>query len=233
MNQSSVTPGPAPSGVEGPQGGSSTMKWLLIVLVIVIVLGGGYWVYVKYGKTSATTATASPSPVAAITSSPSASAAISPSASSSVPADWKTYTNTQYSFSFKYPSNSTVKDIKSGNTDMPGIVALFAVGINNDWQDPFSVVEITSQSKDKEISWLKTWASYTAPNGSFSTTFSSTQEVTKYGKSATEVIFTNKPSGTTTFYVFSESGQTYVVDGDNPSNPAVGDQILPTFQFTK
>ena len=57
------------------------MKWLLIILVIVVVLGGGYWVYVKYGKTSATTSTASPSPVAAVSVSPSAT--VSPTAQTS------------------------------------------------------------------------------------------------------------------------------------------------------
>lgn len=84
MNQQPMSPAPVPSGVEGPQGGSSTMKWLLIILVIVIVLGGGYWVYAKYGKTLSNTATNT-----------------SPSAFST--ANWKTYTNDTYGYKFSYP----------------------------------------------------------------------------------------------------------------------------------
>jgi len=80
-----------------PQGGSSTMKWLLIILVIIIVLGGGYLVYAKYGKLASTTT--SPSPATSIKASPSTSS------SASVPADWKTYSNSTYDFSFKYPSS--------------------------------------------------------------------------------------------------------------------------------
>jgi len=73
MNQQAVTPG-------GPQGGSSTMKWLLIVLVIVIVLGGGYLVWTKYGG-GTSTATASPSPATSVKASPSAT--VSPTAQTS------------------------------------------------------------------------------------------------------------------------------------------------------
>lgn len=104
MNQPQPSaPAPAPSGVEGPQGGSSTMKWLLIILVIIIVLGGGYLLYSKYGKGTSST-TASPSPTVTAKTSPSTSAAVSPTASSSVPADWKTYTSS-LGYIISYPAN--------------------------------------------------------------------------------------------------------------------------------
>lgn len=97
----------APSAA-APQGRPSTMKWLLIVLVLVIVLGGGYWVYTKYGKSTLITTTIT-SPT--VTSSPTKSAgtAVSPSASITVPADWETYTNEKYKYTFKYPNTGSIE----------------------------------------------------------------------------------------------------------------------------
>lgn len=117
MNQSSMTPG---------HGGSSTMKWLLIILVLVIVLGGGYLVYAKYGKSSTST-TASPSPVAAVSVSPSA--AVGPTASST--SDLTTYNNSQYGFSFQYLKSANLQaiDINTGvalkkDLNSPGVLSI-------------------------------------------------------------------------------------------------------------
>lgn len=69
-------------------------KWLWITLIIVIVLAGAFfaWYYLMGpGKTStATTTTTTTTPV-----------------KTDETADWKTYSNTKYLYSFKYPSTVT------------------------------------------------------------------------------------------------------------------------------
>ena len=87
MNQTPVSSAPAPSGVKRPQGGSGSLKWLLVILGLVIVLGGVYWAYAKYGERISSTISARPT------------------ISLSVPANWKKYTNEEFGFSFKYPES--------------------------------------------------------------------------------------------------------------------------------
>lgn len=90
-----------------PQQGGGIMKWLLIILAVIIVLGGGYWLNIKYGK-GTPSPTASPSPTISAKVSPSTSAVVSPT--ESINADWKTYTNSTYNFSFEYPKTWTVSE---------------------------------------------------------------------------------------------------------------------------
>lgn len=209
MNQSSVTP--------QPQGGSSTMKWLLIILVIIIVLGGGYWAYVKYGKTSATTSTTSPSPATSLKVSPSTSAAVSPTAYSTVPADWKTYTNEQFGFSFKYPSELTKEkdNVSNQATDV-----VFKKG-----SDTTMIIRIYSGSNDGhggatyfEVarSAQKTFPAGTSdefvfPNGN--------------GFGETRAYIAERFIKNSVVYAFEFYGKTQLSDQDS--------QILSTFQFTQ
>ncbi len=152
MNQTPVSPTPVPSGVEGPQGGSSTMKWLLIILVIIIVLGGTYWVYAKYGK-GTTTTTTSPSPTLTSKVSPSTSAAVSPAASSSITADWKTYTSSKYNYSIKYPSDWTVEEMNNNaifknSSSGPNPLTITISGVQNKTLDEM-VQEMVDNTQTK------------------------------------------------------------------------------------
>lgn len=99
MNQTPVAP--------SREGGPNTLKWLLIILVIIVVLGGGYLLYAKYGGTSTSAVSATPTPTEVI--SPSSSA--TPTTSPNIPAEWKTYTNKRVGYSFEYPASDLELDL--------------------------------------------------------------------------------------------------------------------------
>lgn len=83
-----------------------TQPWLWIILAAVVIIGGGltYW-YVTSNNSS--DITAAPSPTLTKTSSPTNSA--------NQTADWKTYTNNTYGFSFKYPKDWYIDEMVSAN----------------------------------------------------------------------------------------------------------------------
>ena len=85
------------------------LRTLLIILVIVILFGGGYFVYTNYYQSSST-----PEPVTLITPTrtptATATATVSTTATVGIVNGLKTYTNTTYGFTFRYPESLTVAD---------------------------------------------------------------------------------------------------------------------------
>lgn len=76
--------------------------WLLIVLAVVVILGGGFTYWNLKGNKSIVSPTTSPTPTLS-------TAKKTPTASpSSSTADWQTYKNDTYGFSFKYPKDWTL-----------------------------------------------------------------------------------------------------------------------------
>ncbi len=95
--------------------------WLLWTLLGVILIGGGftYW-YISDGKGSTTTTT-SPTPTL---STAKKSPSVSPSTTADT-ADWKTYTNNTYGFSFKYPKDwKTTEKEENFNDERKYIIEL-------------------------------------------------------------------------------------------------------------
>ncbi len=84
-----------------------TTTIILIVFVLIVLAGIGYYVASSSKSKSTSTTAVSPTASASATdqASPTIEASPSASASADVTADWKTYTNTKFSFSFKYPSD--------------------------------------------------------------------------------------------------------------------------------
>jgi len=78
---------------------------ILILVTAMVFLGLGFWAGTQQVKNEAVTAVTA-------TVSPTASAVVSGTATADVTANWKTYTNDTYGFSFKYPSDWTVLDNK-------------------------------------------------------------------------------------------------------------------------
>jgi len=218
MNQSSVTPAPVSSGVEGPQGGSSTMKWLLIILVIIIVLGGGYLLWTKYsGGTS--TATSSPSPTVTVKASPSTSAAVSPSASSSVPADWKTYTNETYGYKISYPSSwiinsSNTKEIsiytEASRTDVKSVTQTVGVKVSDETLEQFKSNFLQADPGINKVESEKT--------------------INFAGVSATQLTLSNAEGLISTVNFIRKGSNSFTITYF--SAEATASQILSTFQFT-
>jgi len=110
MNQQSQAP--------VQQGQPAVSKGLLITFIIVILIGAAFatWYFLmgpgKKVATSTTTATTTPAATTTTTTTPSTTTTTTtPTAT----ADWQTYTNDTYGFSFKYPKDySVTEDQKSG-----------------------------------------------------------------------------------------------------------------------
>jgi len=87
---------------------------LLGVLVALVFGISGYYLGLKTGIDKKTSATATASATATST----AVASVSPKASATADetANWKTYTNDKYGFSFKYPNTWTITNDKPGQT---------------------------------------------------------------------------------------------------------------------
>ena len=110
MNQQSQTP------VQSGQ--PPVNKGLLVVLIIVVLIGVAFaaWYYLmgpgKKVATSTTTATTTP----ATTTTPSTTTTTTTTTpATTATADWLTYTNSAYGFSFKYPKDySVTEDQKNG-----------------------------------------------------------------------------------------------------------------------
>ncbi len=120
----------------------SKNNWLILVifLVVGILVGiGGLLVYQKYFAVKPI-AVASPTPV--VTADPTA--------------DWKTYTNTKYNYSFKYPENYSVGQNGFGS-DTPEIES-HIVAYNSDSQDSTLEPRIAVSITDKTLESLTTQA---------------------------------------------------------------------------
>ena len=94
-----------------PQMGGAQPKvrsWIWIVLIVVVLAGAGYfgWYYFM-GPGKKTTTTSTPT---STTTTPSTSTTTNSTTST---ADWKTYTNSKYSFSVKYPTAFTTQEATS------------------------------------------------------------------------------------------------------------------------
>ncbi len=204
-----------------PGRGSSNFRWLLIVFAILLVLGGGYLLYAKFGK-GKTTSSTSPSPVVTT----SISAAVSPTTSSSVPADWKTYTNSSYKYSVKYPADWQLNDY-------PQRVAFSESKLLPD-TDQMGIVEILILSESKNDAMKE---AYDALSGAGAPTIDITTidgaDAVKYSGKPSE----NVMGGGThrMIVVFERNGVVYFAEAiDNGNSTIISrfNQMLSSFKFT-
>ena len=167
--------------------------WLPIIVVVVLV--GGYFVfdYVKHSfLIPPTDSRISPTPTVSSTPDPTA--------------DWKTYTNSQYGFEFKYPNdksvNTSANDVLVLNQGDPGVIIL-----------RMNFVPIGSSIGDNETSW---------------------EQITLNGKRAFKRSFATETWIVTELYVNPNGIQSKELRIITPnSNMSLSDQILSTFKFTK
>lgn len=220
--------------------------WLLVVLLIVILGGAGYFGWHYYWSQNSTNQTpiAEPTiimPTAKIvpTSTPiisptpltTPSTTVSPAVSVSVPADWKTYTDSTYNFTFKYPSNWLLQK-STGSADQPLQVQLSSPGTNGELGANFTV---TIDHKDSVQDVIDLDVTRYASSANFQKS-----TITFAGVSATEFSYDQPLRGGASYIskgiIFASNGNTIVIGTaayatDAPA--ALLDQVANTFQFVK
>jgi hypothetical protein len=125
-----LPPIPAP-----PEPKKKSYTWLLILILFLLALGLSFFAWESYRlKSQLGQVIQSPSPQASstIVVSPvpeaTQSAVSTSSPSAEFPADWQTYTNTQYGFELKYPSNFKALTDQENLYGWPQAVVLFYSG---------------------------------------------------------------------------------------------------------
>ena len=94
--------------------GISTLTGILIALLVAIIAAGGIWYYFNYYLNPAIEESSSGTQIT-IPEKESEEAASEEEATTGETADWKTYTNTKYGFSFKYPKDWYVHENDNEN----------------------------------------------------------------------------------------------------------------------
>lgn len=162
--------------------------------------------------------------------------------STSATADWKTYTNSTYGFSFKYPKDWTVKE-SSDSDGSPWIIANSNSAVKGDGEFE---IKISSLSIDNLINKDFITAYGNAGSNETWNAFVSS-DVQKYSATGKKVVRTsNDGSQSYTIYVLTNpnatgvnktiriSGETTAKDvPENKMNSTTVTEIASTFQFTK
>jgi hypothetical protein len=215
MNQQ--TPAPAKS---------SSLKWLIIIVVIIIILGGGYLLWAKYGKTSTSPASTSPS------------ALVTPSVSpSSEVAGWQTYISTKFGYSFKYPTGWFVYDKGLYSSTTKTYRDAGRIAIVDDSQianipdeSEFALIGFSVNAQEPQLNLTEVR----------SDTYSDHFDVKIDGQDAIKSV-SNKPSELgeifSTIYYINYQSKTYIIqwknEDANGKHDKIYDTILSTFQFTQ
>lgn len=206
---------------ERMRGGLSTILLIVIILAVGIIGASiGYY----YGANSATTTTSLIT--ATRTTAPKVTTtAVGATTTAVDTANWKTYTNTDYGFSFKYPGDWNKEE--NNQNDFSDII--FSSANNSEVKNPLII----------RVYGGKTFSGHAGPNTYFDVSKSGTKKY--FIGESDEFIFPNgygDAGGTTppyiverfiknnnTVYAFEFYGNTNLSDTEN--------QILSTFRFTQ
>ncbi len=142
-------------------------------------------------------------------------------------ADWETYTNEEYGFSFKYPADWLVRNLTETNSQIEGLSLFIGTNPKAYTGDIFFGVEVINKDLSEVLIELSISSNQTKE----------LSEVEKYGEITTVAITTNKTTGHThNSYYVEKSGKTFMIFGEdtNPDETTeIGDQIFETFKFTE
>ena len=202
---------------------SKLTKIILGIVAITLVGLCGYVLGLRNNttKTSATTTTTVKS-TSAITSINSTN--LLTTTTTDAIADWKTYTNTDYGFSFKYPRDW---ETKSRNT-IESTAKLEIVSAPKNIGDSLFGVSIKKTTLQKEIELVK---NIFAQNS----TFLGTDAITFANEQTTKLSFQNNTDNTIkpVIYIIDNNDYIYILNGEGSSNDLNVNQILSTFKFTQ
>lgn len=189
------------------------LKILLFILIGLVVIAGSVFVGIQIGKRQIPTQTAANSTDLSVTPSPT----INPTA------DWKTYTSSEFGFTFKYPNDWEVRDFGRVNTSDLLNLGLAPIAVQ---EDVLGGILITTKDVNSKISEIKN-----SPN-KYSRVVSEKQ-ITFLGYTTTEIIMENTLANVESKYlVFSKNQNTFDLSGGGTSDNLTIYQILSTFKFT-
>jgi hypothetical protein len=213
---------------------NSMWKMVLTVLVTALVIGGGTYWYVNDKATTDKAAlqttidglnanvTALNKKVADLT--PSTTTTPSTPTTTDPTADWKTYANSTYSYSFKYPTNWEVAKVSPG-PDNEYLLSWQGAYVAGHREDFLASVEVSPKTVSEEVTKEK--SDIASPNNS-SIELLPSESVTFNTYSATTVRFKNKSNGFTyTEYILSHGGKTFIITGSSDST-AIYEKVAPT-----
>ncbi|MCL5795596.1 MAG: hypothetical protein M1338_04570 [Patescibacteria group bacterium] len=226
--------------------------WIVILIIIALALGaaGGYY-YFKYKNnktTSNTTATTSVTPTSTGTlPATSTTKTVTSTATVDPTAGWKTFSNSDWNYSIKYPQNYYYEDLnsKDANTDQelgPTVALIIAdipnMNINGDAKNGNVNVRLAIQNaKNKTLSdFVDSYIS------SWKTTISGRKEISIGTNKAIEFMneFTtsSKQQGKRPNLIAIKDNYAYILSSvnDDPANLENAEkslQIMETLRFTK
>jgi hypothetical protein len=198
----------------------------------------GYFGYL-YGKGEETDVTgqATATPTVTQTASPIASA--SATTTTDVTADWKTYTNPRFAYSFKYPADYYIYDPSSSTTSASDGISNENVVISVYKTTATNVPAIVSFKYDQLVQALDEKIKTLTQNGSFM----EATKTTVNGLSAYEGIdpgilssyslYVQKDASSANIQMVFDSGNKSDLATNKANLSNIQKQILSTFQFTK
>jgi len=205
---------------------------ILFVLVAAVAFAAlGYW---EGKKTTETTTTDDTVPMPPVPGEPTESVTATTSTTADVTADWKTYTNDTYGFSFKYPSIWNLEEGPS-QTDPRRIIAVKSNEPNKNKVWPGSTTTnyyydqmIVNKETESSISdWIKSRLAGGVTDNS--------KMVSINGSEFTEIVPGSDPDYLAELKINDGTLFSIIFDWANGRSDitTTQEQILSTFQFTK
>lgn len=188
------------------KGKPKTILWVGLGLLVLAVTGiGAYYLIFRE-----TTSTPSPTPVSTQ----------APTSTPDPTANWETYINSEYKFSFKYPTDFSIEEMSVPTNEYAQVIVNkdevdeFTIKASMDYLPADVVYFLDTASTGEKVVGGNTWQTYLLPDG--------------YGDepgTQTSPIYGLQLEKNSVLYTITFSGQT--------ETTSTQDQILSTFRFTE
>lgn len=144
-------------------------------------------------------------------------------------ADWKTYSNTSYKYSFKYPTDWEVRKVSTG-TDTSYLLSWQGANPVSHKEDHIVLVAVSPKTVSEEVK------NRVAQQVGIAADKVAEESVKFNTYNATALKITKTVSGVTyTTYFISRNGKTFIIDGSSDSKDTyykTAQQIVDNFKFT-
>jgi hypothetical protein len=218
MPQTDQPPMPSPSANEPPSSGKlKTVIWVAVALLILSAFAiGAYYLGLKAKTTPTPTPSPTASPTVAPTSSPMSS--------------WKTYSDTEGGFSFKYPSEIDLRQEVGESV----VLSLWGPSQKEDTEF-YDGLYLSFKTEDSEGLTLENFVTQRVSEVEVSAEITSVMEATSAGE-LSGYKFTASALGEFTYYYFELTSNLFleVVDGTiDPTNAGFEETVQQIFSTLK